>query len=194
MAYSFQTFSVNQILTSTEMNQVEINIRDHSHGGAGVNQTLGAAPTASGHYANAGYVNQHAVYSNFYTPGSTVNSGGSLRGLANLDSTLGSIVVPSGKSLRLLRATGWIVTAGGAASYSAAWEFFNITDSAATTLYSMAAVTASTNASFVLSGTVDAPIASLGDTHAWQLRFSALAAPSGYPNGNQHCSITYTYV
>lgn len=36
MAYSFQTFSLNQILTSAQMNQVEANIRDHEHGLAGV--------------------------------------------------------------------------------------------------------------------------------------------------------------
>lgn len=36
MAYSFQTFSVNEVLTATKMNQVEVNIRDHVHGSAGV--------------------------------------------------------------------------------------------------------------------------------------------------------------
>lgn len=32
MAYSFQTFSVDQMLTSAAMSQVEVNIRDHIHG------------------------------------------------------------------------------------------------------------------------------------------------------------------
>lgn len=36
MAYSFQTFSVDQVLTAAHMNQVEVNIRDHIHGTAGV--------------------------------------------------------------------------------------------------------------------------------------------------------------
>jgi len=36
MAYSFQTFSVGEILTATKMNQVEVNIRDHVHGTASV--------------------------------------------------------------------------------------------------------------------------------------------------------------
>src|SRR5258708_2127112 len=36
-AYSFQTFNVGQVLTATQMNQVEVNIRDHVHGVAGVN-------------------------------------------------------------------------------------------------------------------------------------------------------------
>lgn len=56
MAYSFQTFSVNQIFTSSQANQIEVNVRDHAHGAAGVGQTVGAAPTSSGHYANRGYV------------------------------------------------------------------------------------------------------------------------------------------
>ena len=36
MAYSFQTFTVGQVLTASQMNQVEVNIRDHVHGVAGV--------------------------------------------------------------------------------------------------------------------------------------------------------------
>jgi hypothetical protein len=36
MAYSFQTFAVNEILTSTKMNQIEVNVRDHVHGVSGV--------------------------------------------------------------------------------------------------------------------------------------------------------------
>ena len=61
MAYSFQTFAFNQVLTSAEMNQVEINIRDHVHGqdgvvsvpasgvtGLGSLATLNVAPVANG--------------------------------------------------------------------------------------------------------------------------------------------------
>ena len=36
MAYSFQIFTLNQILTAAQMNQVEVNIRDHVHGDDGV--------------------------------------------------------------------------------------------------------------------------------------------------------------
>ena len=36
MAYSFQTFSVGEVLTATKMNQIEVNIRDHEHGLSGV--------------------------------------------------------------------------------------------------------------------------------------------------------------
>ena len=36
MAYSFQTFTLNQVLTASQMNQVEVNVRDHTHGTAGV--------------------------------------------------------------------------------------------------------------------------------------------------------------
>ena len=36
MAYSFQTFTVGQVLTAAQTNQVEINIRDHVHGVDGV--------------------------------------------------------------------------------------------------------------------------------------------------------------
>ncbi len=38
MAYSFQTFSVGQVLTAAHMNQVEYNIRDHVHGADGVSE------------------------------------------------------------------------------------------------------------------------------------------------------------
>lgn len=36
MAYSFQTFSVAEILAASKMNQIEVNIRDHVHGSASV--------------------------------------------------------------------------------------------------------------------------------------------------------------
>ncbi len=40
MAYSFQTFTVAQVLTASQMNQVEVNIRDHVHGTASVGSTF----------------------------------------------------------------------------------------------------------------------------------------------------------
>lgn len=39
MAYSFQTFSIGQVLTAVQMNQVEANIRDHVHGVANVSSS-----------------------------------------------------------------------------------------------------------------------------------------------------------
>ncbi len=36
MAYSFQTFTFQQVLTSAQMDQVEANVRDHVHGVAGI--------------------------------------------------------------------------------------------------------------------------------------------------------------
>ena len=36
MSYTFQTFSVAEVLTASKMNQVEVNVRDHAHGSAGV--------------------------------------------------------------------------------------------------------------------------------------------------------------
>lgn len=41
-AYSFQTYSVGQVLTAAQMNQEEINIRDHVHGTSGVVALTGA--------------------------------------------------------------------------------------------------------------------------------------------------------
>ena len=52
MAYSKQTFSVNQVLTNGQMNQVETNIQDHKHGVSGVNATFGAISADS--YAQPG--------------------------------------------------------------------------------------------------------------------------------------------
>lgn len=35
-AYSFQTFSVGEVLAASKMNQIEVNIRDHVHGSSSV--------------------------------------------------------------------------------------------------------------------------------------------------------------
>jgi microcystin-dependent protein len=40
MAYSYQTFSVGQVLTAAQVQQIEDNIRDHEHGQDGVNDSL----------------------------------------------------------------------------------------------------------------------------------------------------------
>lgn len=58
MAYSFQTFSVEEILTSSKMNQVEVNIRDHVHGGSSVGNvgTTAAADTNNTTLATTAYV------------------------------------------------------------------------------------------------------------------------------------------
>lgn len=42
MAYSFQTFTTSQQLTSPQMNQIEANVRDHIHGRDGVGSTADA--------------------------------------------------------------------------------------------------------------------------------------------------------
>ncbi len=39
MAYLFQTFSVKQVLTAAQMNQVEVNVRDHFHGKNSIQKT-----------------------------------------------------------------------------------------------------------------------------------------------------------
>ncbi len=48
MAYSFQTFTLSQVLTAAQMNQVEVNIRDHAHGVAGVVTITSAAGFTAG--------------------------------------------------------------------------------------------------------------------------------------------------
>src|SRR2546426_590449 len=51
MAYSFQTYTVGQVLTAASMNQEEVNIRDRVHGEAGVTGTTRAiAPGSHGVY------------------------------------------------------------------------------------------------------------------------------------------------
>lgn len=40
MAYSFQTFSVGEVLTASKMNQVEVNVRDHVHGNSSVSNNI----------------------------------------------------------------------------------------------------------------------------------------------------------
>ncbi|MBI4185289.1 MAG: hypothetical protein HY521_14955 [Proteobacteria bacterium] len=82
MAYSFQTFGFNQVLTAAEMNQVEANVRDHAHGAAGV------APIASGWFApgavNAtdiasGAVQAASIASGAVLPTTHLASGGIIR-------------------------------------------------------------------------------------------------------------------
>ena len=51
MAYSFQTFSVGQVATAAQMNQIEVNVRDHGHGLAGVGMAIPVV--ANGGTANA---------------------------------------------------------------------------------------------------------------------------------------------
>lgn len=47
-AYSFQTFSVGEVLLASKMNQVEINIRDHLHAAAGVGGLSSTARSLAG--------------------------------------------------------------------------------------------------------------------------------------------------
>src|SRR3990172_1082360 len=57
MAYIFQTFTINQILTNSQMNQVEVNIRDHQHGiSAGVSTTVGTLTPDADNSKNLGSV------------------------------------------------------------------------------------------------------------------------------------------
>lgn len=49
MAYSFQTFTVGQVLTAAQVSQIEINIRDHVHGAASVS---GDVPNTAATQAN----------------------------------------------------------------------------------------------------------------------------------------------
>ena len=53
MAYSFQTFSIGQILTAAQMNQVEASIRDHVHGTAGVS-AVATFVNLTGHVTSVG--------------------------------------------------------------------------------------------------------------------------------------------
>lgn len=48
MAYSKQTFSLNQKLTSAQMNQVETNIQDHVHGSGSMSDIPGIQKIATG--------------------------------------------------------------------------------------------------------------------------------------------------
>ena len=53
MAYNFQTFSIGQILTAAQMNQVEESIRDHIHGTAGVS-AVSTFVNLTGHVTSVG--------------------------------------------------------------------------------------------------------------------------------------------
>lgn len=66
MAYSFQTFSLNQILTSAQVNQLEANIRDHVHGSAGVAQ-IDAVGIAGGNVTDTEFDYLNGVTSSIQT-------------------------------------------------------------------------------------------------------------------------------
>ena len=51
MAYAFQTFTFNEVLSSTKMNNIEINIRDHVHGEGGVVSLPSSSVTGLGSLA-----------------------------------------------------------------------------------------------------------------------------------------------
>src|SRR5947209_3078039 len=71
MDYSFQTYSVGQVLTAAAMNQEEVNIRDHIHGVAGVGNSWGAdiVPTSHAVYnlGSTSYYWANAYFQNFPT-------------------------------------------------------------------------------------------------------------------------------
>jgi len=76
MAYSFQTFSVGQVLTAAQMNQVEVNIRDHIHGVSGVSSVLLDVDTSDTTIVND--ATEQTVYS-FTVAGGTLSTNRLLR-------------------------------------------------------------------------------------------------------------------
>ena len=63
MAYSFQTFSVGQVLTAAQMNQVEVNIRDKT------SYTTAITLSAAAINETRSNIAQHATTMNFWAAG-----------------------------------------------------------------------------------------------------------------------------
>ena len=124
MAYSFQTFSAAQVLTAAQMNQVEVNVRDHVHGVAGVedaghsftNPTIAGA-TISGTFAGA------ATFSGALT----LSAAGTALAVTNNATVGGTLVVTGNTTL-----TGDLAVNGGDLTTTA--STFNLVNATATTV------------------------------------------------------------
>ena len=77
MSYVFQTFSVSQVLTAAQMNQAEVNIRDHKHGTSSVESTPAMKDAANAFTADNGLKRVYgAATFGMRLGGYTVNDGG----------------------------------------------------------------------------------------------------------------------
>lgn len=156
MAYSFQTFSLNQILTSAQMNQVEVNVRDHVHGRAGTTKTgiafprtarsVGFSVAASdvGEWfdvtmaATATFAASSALGAGFgvYLGASGVNVTIAANGSETVDGStvdgltvgqnFGRLVLSDGSNLRTLQAGPWKFLRRQTASAVAQLDFVNL--------------------------------------------------------------------
>lgn len=177
------------------MNQVEVNVRDHGHGAAGVSQTVGAAPTASGHYAHKGMVDTTAKHTAFLFGGATLSSGDQLRGFFEQTTLVTSqfLRVPSGKTFKLLRLEGYLLAPSTVGTYVANFDVWNAT-AGTTTMVGCAAVQQNETMTVVRSGSLQTPLATLTGSTAWQLRVSIVAAAAAVNNDTYGITgATYEY-
>ncbi len=89
MAYSFQDFDVGAVLTAAEMDQVEINIRDHVHGQAGVSENQVGARYASDNVQRDATSGNSFIVTSFTVGSGTLGNTNMIRwsGILEIDGT-----------------------------------------------------------------------------------------------------------
>lgn len=161
MSYSFQTFSIGEVLTAAKMNAVEINIRDHEHGNAGVTGTMGPITGTTGTFSTSVVTPQvttsttdltltsGAANGNIYlTPTGT----GKVRiaGAKIITSDSGSLVI-QGTDVTAITITGANTTLSGnlaintGSSITTDQTAFNLLNTVATTVNAFGAASAALN-------------------------------------------------
>ena len=176
MSYVFQTFSVAQVLTAAQMNQVEVSIRDHIHGARAVVKV-----------PHAGLEGPYTVW---HLVPNAVSSGTALNGLLRSQDSL--LTVPTGLSLKIVRLEAFVRSPSTVGTYSALIRVFNSTDTVYTTVACMALTESQFNA-VVVSATAASPVYSLGAAKKWSLGFLADKAPAAFAADLQGIIVTYTY-
>lgn len=128
----------------------------------------------------------------FYSTGAPA-AGVGVRGVLNTTDTVSAIRVPSGKTLKVLTATGSIKTGATAGTYTLEVALRNVTDSTYTTLASTTA-TASTIAYPDAVGAYGSPLATLAGAKEFALAYFNNASSPGTLDATHKHHVLLTYI
>lgn len=128
----------------------------------------------------------------FYSTGATAANAG-VRGILNTTDTASALRVPSGKTLKVLTASGSIKSGATAGTYTLEVALRNVTDSTYTTLASTT-VTASTIAYPDAVGTLSSPLGSLAGPKEFAAAFFNGASSPGALDATHKHHVILTYV
>lgn len=128
----------------------------------------------------------------FYSTGATAANAG-VRGILNTTDTASAIRVPSGKTLKVLTASGSIKSGATAGTYTLEVSLRNVTDSTYTTLASTT-VTASTIAYPDAVGTYASPLGTLAGPKEFAAAFFNNASSPGALDATHKHHVILTYI